>query len=73
MTPRPKRHILVENAPKVRPAAICDNRYVAREQQTSAGFASYAEPTEIVALQSDCREGNDMRFGKHRMTKKKQR
>ena len=65
------RPILVENAPKVRSTQICENRYIGREEPTSAGFASYAEPVPIVALQSNCSEGRDLRFEKNRITKKK--
>lgn len=66
--PRP---ILVENAPRVRSTAICENRYVRKEEAGNQGFNTFADKVEVVSLQMDCREGSDMRFEKHRQTKKK--
>lgn len=66
--PRP---ILVENAPRVRSTSICENRYVRKEEASNQGFNAFADAAEVVSLQIDCREGSDMRFEKHRQTKKK--
>ncbi len=66
-----RRPILVENAPGVRSAAICENRHLAAETEPSDGFNAYADPVEIVSLQTDCKEGSDMRFELKRHTKKK--
>jgi polygalacturonase len=52
---RGNRPFLVENAPGVA-AAICGNRQTSVQAETSGGFNTYAEPTEIVALQNDCGE-----------------
>jgi polygalacturonase len=49
------RPVVVKNAPGVA-AAICSNRQTIAQAETSGGFNSYAEPTEIVALQNDCGE-----------------
>src|SRR5262245_20826077 len=46
---------VVENAPGVA-AAICGNRQTSVQAETSDGFNTYVEPTEIVALQNDCGE-----------------
>ena len=66
--PRP---ILVENAPRVRSTAICENRHVRKEEPRVEGFNQFADAVEIVSLQIDCREGRDLRFEKTRQTKKK--
>jgi len=65
------RPILVKNAPGVQSSVICNNRIVSRQKQASQGFNTFAEPIEVVFLQIDCSEGGDMRFEKHRITKKK--
>lgn len=52
---RGNRPFVVENAPGVA-AAICGNRQTSVQAETSGGFNTYAEPTEIVALQNDCGE-----------------
>jgi hypothetical protein len=46
---RGNRPVVVENAPGVA-AAICGNRQTSVQAETSGGFNTYAEPTEIVAL-----------------------
>jgi hypothetical protein len=65
------RPILVENAPAVRSSAICDNRFVGYEQQQASELNAFADPVEVVALQSDCRDGQDLRFEVNRQKKKK--
>jgi len=65
--------IKIENAPRVHSTQICKNRYIIKEMPASEGFNTFAEPVDIVALQSDCSEGRDMRFETNRMTKKKRR
>ena len=67
------RPVLVENAPRVRSTKICNNRHVAQREQPAEGFNSFAEPVEIVALQTDCSEGRDLRFEMKRQTKKKKK
>ncbi len=66
--PRP---ILVENAPKVRSTSICDNRFVRRETADAGGFNTFSDAVEVVSLQTDCKQGRDMRFEKNRQTVKK--
>lgn len=66
--PRP---ILVENAPRVRSTSICENRHVRKEEATAQGFNTFADAVEVVSLQTDCRDGRDLRFEKNRITKKK--
>lgn len=66
--PRP---ILVENAPKVRSTSICDNRFVRREKAEAQGFNTFSDHVEVVALQTDCKQGRDLRFEKNRQTVKK--
>ena len=66
-----RRPILVENAPRVRSTAICENRYVRKEEAGNQGFNAFTDAAEVVSLQMNCREGSDMRFEKHRQTKKK--
>jgi Pectate lyase superfamily protein len=68
-----KRPILVENAPGVRSAEICENRKLTPEAEPSGGFNAYADPVETVSLQADCRAvaGSDIRFELKRHTKKK--
>ena len=67
------RPILIENAPRVRSASICDNRSISKQTKTAGGFNAYAEPVSMVAFQMNCKEGSDMRFEKNRMTKKKKK
>ena len=67
------RPILIENAPRVRSASICDNRFITKQTATSGGFNTYAEPVSMVAFQMNCKKGSDMRFEKNRMTKKKKK
>ncbi|WP_204376613.1 hypothetical protein, partial [Methyloceanibacter marginalis] len=55
----------------VRSTSICANRYVRKEEAGNQGFNTFADKVEVVSLQMDCREGSDMRFEKHRQTKKK--
>ena len=68
-----RRPILVENAPKVHSMAICDNRHIGQEVPPSEGFNAYADAVAVVSLQSDCREGRDIRFEVKRHTKKKKK
>lgn len=68
-----RRPILVENAPKVRSTAICDNRLIVRRKASAQGFDAFADPVETVSLQTDCREGRDLRFEVKRHTKKKKK
>jgi hypothetical protein len=65
------RPILVENAPNVRSTAICDNRHVAQQAPPGDGLNAFADAVEVVSLQTDCREGRDLRFEVNRQTKKK--
>jgi hypothetical protein len=67
------RPILVENAPSVRSSAICDNRFIGFEAQPASELNAFADKVEVVALQSDCREGRDLRFEVNRQTKKKKK
>ena len=67
------RPILVENAPRVRSTAICNNRHIAQQEQPTEGFNSFAEQVEVVSLQADCREGRDLRFEVNRNKKKKKK
>jgi polygalacturonase len=65
--------IKIENAPRVHSTQICKNRYIAKEIPASEGFNSFAEPVDIVALQSDCNAGRDMRFEINRTNKRKKK
>ena len=67
------RPILIENAPRVHSTEICKNRYISKQEHTSEGFNSFAQPVEAVALQADCSAGRDMRFEVNRNTKKKKK
>lgn len=67
------RPLLVENAPKVRSDQFCDNRQVGYQSEASGGLNAFADPVEVVALQSDCSEGRDIRFEVNRDTKKRNR
>ena len=66
--PRP---VLVENAPRVRSTSICENRYVRREKADAQGFNTFSDAVDVVALQTDCKQGRDLRFEKNRQTVKK--
>jgi hypothetical protein len=66
-----RRPILVENAPNVHSTAICDNRHIAQQAPPTDGLNAFADTVEIVSLQTDCREGRDLRFEVKRQTKKK--
>ena len=66
------RPILIENAPRIQSTKICDNRAISQQKPAAAhGFNTFAEPVDVVALQMNCDEGQDMRFEKNRVTKKK--
>jgi polygalacturonase len=67
------RPILVENAPAVRSTEICENRHIGRQQAPTDGFNAFADAVEIVSLQTDCREGRDLRFEVNRQKKKKKK
>lgn len=67
------RPILVENAPKVRSTAICDNRHVGHQTLLAEGLNAFADAVEVVSLQTDCRDGRDLRFEVKRHTKKKKK
>ena len=67
------RPILVENAPRVRSTAICHNRHTVKETPPTEGFNAFAEEVEVVALQTDCNNGRDLRFQVTRQTKKKKK
>lgn len=66
-----RRPILVENAPNVHSTAICDNRHIAQQAPPTDGLNAFADAVEVVSLQTDCREGRDLRFEVKRQTKKK--
>ena len=68
---REVRPILVENAPKVKSVAICDNRHIGKLAPPEEGLNAFAETVEVVSLQADCREGQDTRFEVKRQTKKR--
>jgi len=61
--PRPIR---IKYAPRVHPAQICKNRYIAKEVPASEGFNAFADPADIVVVQDDCGKGRDMRFEMNR-------
>ncbi len=70
---RSVRPILVENAPAIRSTAICKNRHISKQTPPSEGFNNFTEPVEVVAFQSDCNQGSDMRFEVNRITTKKRK
>jgi hypothetical protein len=49
------RAFVIKNAPGIA-ASICGNRQIAVQHPPSADFSAYAEPTKVVALQTDCGE-----------------
>lgn len=67
------RPILVEDAPKVASSQICDNRYVPFRGADKGGFEKFTDPVKMVAMQTDCRNGRDIRFQTTRNSKKKKR
>ena len=66
-----RRPILIENAPHVRSAAICDNRHIGPVAQPQEGLNAFAKAVEVVSLQDDCRAGRDRRFEMNRGNTKK--
>jgi hypothetical protein len=70
---RNNRPILVENAPGVLSSAICDNRQVTDQLESSGGLNAFADPVEVVALQSNCQDGRDVRFEVNRQRKPRKR
>jgi len=65
------RPILIENSPNVASSKICNNRYVWDKGLSKGGFEKFADPADMIALQSDCKRGRDTRFEQNRNTKKK--
>jgi polygalacturonase len=65
--------IKIENAPRIHSTQICKNRYIVKAVPASEGFNTFAEPADIVALQSDCSAGRDMRFEINRMNTRKKK
>jgi len=65
--------IKIENAPRIHSTQICKNRYIVKAAPASEGFNTFAEPADIVALQSDCSAGRDMRFEINRMNTRKKK
>jgi Pectate lyase superfamily protein len=59
---RGNRPILIKSAPEVLSTAICGNRQVTYHSESSGGLNAFADPAEVVALQSDCKDGRDIRF-----------
>lgn len=68
---RGNRPLLVEDAPAVRAAAICDNRQVAHETAATEGLNAFADPVALVVHQNDCGEGRDARFEVNRGKRKR--
>ncbi len=69
---RNNRPILVENAPDVLSSAICGNRQASHQSEPSGGLNAFADPAEVVALQSNCQDGSDVRFEVNRGKRRKQ-
>jgi Pectate lyase superfamily protein len=70
---RGNRPLLVENAPAVLAAAICDNRQVTPQMAPSGGLDAFADPVAVLVHQNDCGEGRDLRFEVNRQTRKRSR
>ena len=68
---RGNRPLLVEDAPAVQAAAICDNRQVAHETAATEGLNAFADPVALVVHQNDCGEGHDLRFEVNRGKRKR--